>query len=264
MASCEYDNYGNLLGVTRGEQEEGYLWAYGNRYPVAKVTGANYSDLSSWLSSAYLTVLGNNTSTVSDVLSSIRTKLSSRSVLLSNYDYIPLVGMKQATFPNGDYQTYHYDKAGRLLKQKDNGGNIREQHEYRYQNGVVIAEDVEASAPLPTIEFTNVEQHVRESYGNYYSTATIECEEAMTVEFSFSATLDSGTYSCVIGNSYSTTGSNNTDEKITVELDAGTNEVELRLDNAPNAELYLIISEVDGGEVGADSSLTVSSSKAEN
>ena len=86
----------------------------------------------------------------------------------------------------------------------------------------------------------------------------------MTVEFSFSATLDSGTYSCVIGNSYSTTGSNNTDEKITVELDAGTNEVELRLDNAPNAELYLIISEVDGGEVGADSSLTVSSSKAEN
>ena len=125
---------------------------------------------------------------------------------------------------------------------------------------------VEEAIVLPTVEFTNVEQHVRESYGNYYSTATIECEEAMTVEFSLVPMLESGTFSCTIGENYSLSGSGveNGEEKFTVELDAGTNYVEIRLIDSPNGSVDLFIQEVDGGTVGSNSILTVMAEKAEN
>ena len=119
---------------------------------------------------------------------------------------------------------------------------------------------------VAVIQFTNVEQHVRESYGNYYSTATIECEEAMTVEFSLVPMLESGTFSCTIGENYSLSGSGveNGEEKFTVELDAGTNYVEIRLIDSPNGSVDLFIQEVDGGTVGSNSILTVMAEKAEN
>ena len=259
------------------------VWSYCGRYPVAEILGATYDEVKTAFDGTTPESLSEQQLPVTYFLNKLDTALPHAHTTICLYK--PLLGMEKMILPNGDTRTYHYDKAGRLLTVKDKDGYVLEQNEYRYQNGVAIPEygvtgnsgstggesgggsesgDGDSSTTLPSVGFTNVEQHIREVYGYYYSTATIECEEAMTVEFSFSATLDSGTYSCVIGNSYSTTGSNNTDEKITVELDAGTNEVELRLENDPNAELYLIISEVDGGEVGADSSLTVSSSKAEN
>ena len=122
---------------------------------------------------------------------------------------------------------------------------------------------IEQPVTLPVISFTEKVQHVYESYGNYYSTAIIECEQATTVEFSFSATLDQGSYSVIIGDNPIHSGSYNSDEKISVNLEAGTNYVELRLYNASNAELYLIMSEAEGAEIGSDPTLTVSTERAE-
>ena len=122
---------------------------------------------------------------------------------------------------------------------------------------------IEQPVTLPVISFTEKVQHVYESYGNYYSTAIIECEQATTVEFSFSASLDQGSYSVIVGDNIVHSGAYNSDEKISVDLEAGTNYVELRLYNASNAELYLIMSEAEGAEIGSDPTLTVSTERAE-
>lgn len=112
-----------------------------------------------------------------------------------------------------------------------------------------------------TVEFSNIQQHVRESYGNYYSTATIVCEQATTAKFSISASAENGSYSCTIG---SYTYDSSAGEKFSVSLAKGTNNVKIRLTNAPTGNIDLILDEVTGGTVGSNSYLTVSAEKAEN
>ncbi|MBQ8501488.1 MAG: hypothetical protein IJ494_04155 [Bacteroides sp.] len=111
------------------------------RHSVTGIQGMTYSELQSTLSTATIQALGRNTETVSEELESIAQKLADKEILLTVYDYIPLVGMNRMKTPGQDSLSYHYDKAGRLLKVKDYEGNQQMQYEYRYQNGVVIEED---------------------------------------------------------------------------------------------------------------------------
>ncbi len=76
----------NRLLVSEETRENGlkytlaYLWSYGNQYPVARIEGADYSDVTGWLSSASVG-LPNTLTRPSDIesrLASIRNALASK------------------------------------------------------------------------------------------------------------------------------------------------------------------------------------------
>lgn len=54
--------------------------------------------------------------------------------LVTGYIYKPLVGVTTIIQPNGQYENYNYDNAGRLKSITDESGNILKQVEYNYRD----------------------------------------------------------------------------------------------------------------------------------
>lgn len=130
-----YDKNGKPNDYVKGSIEKTvYLWGYGSMYPVAKIEGATYAEVESWLGATTINNLADNTTTVSAVLNTIRSILSGKGVLLTTYTYTPQVGMASMTAPNGEVTTYEYDALGRLTKVKNHHGKVVEQYDYHYKN----------------------------------------------------------------------------------------------------------------------------------
>lgn len=129
----KYDGKGNLQGVVQdGIVKTVYLWGYNSLHPVAKIEGATYDEVQSWLTLETINDLEVNV-TPEAALSSIRNKLADKNVLTTTYIYKPLVGMTSVTTPNGETTTYEYDNSGRLIKVKDHNGKTVEQYDYNYK-----------------------------------------------------------------------------------------------------------------------------------
>lgn len=135
MHTTHYDKNGKPNDYVKGSIEKTvYLWGYGSMYPVAKIEGATYAEVESWLGATTINNLADNTTTVSAVLNTIRSILSGKGVLLTTYTYTPQVGMISMTAPNGEVTTYEYDALGRLTKVKNHHGKVVEQYDYHYKN----------------------------------------------------------------------------------------------------------------------------------
>lgn len=126
----------NRLLVSEETRENGlkytYLWSYGNQYPVARIEGADYSDVTGWLSSA-LVGLPNTLTRPSDIenrLASIRNALASKDVLVTTYTYLPQVGMTGMTDANGKTTGYVYDDYRRLSLVKNHESKAVMQYKY--------------------------------------------------------------------------------------------------------------------------------------
>ena len=126
----------NRLLVSEETRENGlkytYLWSYGNQYPVARIEGADYSDVTGWLSSASVG-LPNTLTRPSDIesrLSSIRNALASKDVLVTTYTYLPQVGMTGMTDANGKTTGYVYDDYRRLSLVKNHESKAVMQYKY--------------------------------------------------------------------------------------------------------------------------------------
>ena len=129
-----YDQHGNLQEVVKdGTERTVYLWAYYSLYPVAKIEGATYADVESWLGTSIITSLASNRTTVDAALTSIRNLLKDKKVQVTTYTYLPLVGMTSMTAPNGEKTTFLYDSQGRLAEVKDHNGKSVEQYDYHYK-----------------------------------------------------------------------------------------------------------------------------------
>lgn len=129
-----YDINGKPNDYIKGNIEKTvYLWGYGSMYPVAKIEGATYAEVESWLSATTINNLAANTTTVPTALNAIRSTLSGKGVLVTTYTYQPLVGMTSMTAPNGEVTTYEYDSLGHLSKVKDPNGKVVEQYDYHYK-----------------------------------------------------------------------------------------------------------------------------------
>jgi YD repeat-containing protein len=133
----QYDQYGNILEQRKANDiKEIYLWGYKSRYPVAKITGSNYTTIIGVISQASIdavTDVAGNDAAVRSLLQNIRTHFATdKTVQVSTYTYKPLVGITSETDPTGRTIYYEYDAFNRLKLQKDEQGNILKKYCYNY------------------------------------------------------------------------------------------------------------------------------------
>lgn len=111
-----------------------------SQYPVIRIVGATYDDVEKNLSKEAIDNLMINTNRS---LVDVRTQLmhmllvsyfAGKPVLVTVYNYQPLVGMASEIAPNSAKTTYEYDNARRLVKVKDHNGKTVEQYNYHYKN----------------------------------------------------------------------------------------------------------------------------------
>ncbi|MDE3234529.1 MAG: RHS repeat protein [Bacteroidota bacterium] len=118
--------------TTKAGVTTAYIWGYGNQYPVAKISGANYATASSLVNPSQSTISNMSTTDANmrAALSSLRSGLPS--ALVNTYTYTPMLGMTSQTDARGYLSTFEYDALGRLLRTRDMDGNIIKQNAYTY------------------------------------------------------------------------------------------------------------------------------------
>ena len=138
-----YDSHGNLLQYTL---ENGIpvsiIWGYEGQYPIAKIEGVAYNQISSTLlnnvinkSNADTTNCTGNTgcneAELRVRLQTLRNNLVN--ALVTTYTYDPLIGVTSITPPNGQTTYYQYDGFGRLKSVVDEAGNKVQDIQYNYR-----------------------------------------------------------------------------------------------------------------------------------
>jgi YD repeat-containing protein len=136
-ALLKYDAFNNLLESRSSDGVVScYLWGYNSLYPVAKITGSNYATVSNIVTQAQIdaaTSIAGNEANVRSLLNGLRTAFANdKTVQVSSYTYIPLVGVTSETDPTGRAIYYEYDNFNRLKLQKDEQGNILKKYCYNY------------------------------------------------------------------------------------------------------------------------------------
>ena len=130
-----YDAHGNIQEVQKpNDVKEVYIYGYNSNYPVAIVTGSDYTTVSSFINQM---VLDNVDGLYTDAqikaqLSNIRTGLANTKALVTTYTYFPFVGIASETDPNGKSIFYEYDKLNRLALVRDKDNNILKKICYNY------------------------------------------------------------------------------------------------------------------------------------
>ncbi len=121
-ASYKYSEGRIVEVIGRDQVYTSYIWGHSNNYPIVKAVGVNHFTLST----AYTAVGGN--------LNTLRNQASLADALVTTYEYDPLIGMTAQTGPDGLRQTFEYDDLGRLLKVKDQNGDVLKQYSYNYNS----------------------------------------------------------------------------------------------------------------------------------
>lgn len=129
-----YDALGNCAESSKtNDINEVVLWGYRGMYPVARVTGSNYSTVAGLVN---LSTINNpsNDSVMRVELAKIRTGLAGSMSQVTTYTYSPQWGMTSMTDPSGRTDYYEYDAYGRLRSIRDQNRNILQQFDYKLNN----------------------------------------------------------------------------------------------------------------------------------
>ena len=215
-----YDSKGNPLYVTTLDGRKFvFLWGYGNRYPVARIEGATYNEVGTWVGSTLINSLKTATgSSVATILGNIRNSLSNRDVLVTTYTYSPGVGVTSMTAPNENTTYYEYDSFGRLVCAKDDNGKAMETYSYHLMT--------EETYTPTTVTFNITGE------GNGYVSANITCQDTCEVTFELYGNIEtSGAYAEYSLDGESHTYSGTFSQSVTLTLGAGTHTFEISLYN---------------------------------
>jgi hypothetical protein len=140
--TCMYDTKGNLLEAVKGYgQNTSYLWGYNYTFPIVKVEGKAYNDISSNTISNIANHIFSNgityASTKTDV-EYLKVQLASlmndSKAMVTFYTYAPLVGMTSQTDPKGITTYYEYNQMMQLERILDDKANIKKEYKYHYYN----------------------------------------------------------------------------------------------------------------------------------
>lgn len=118
-----YDRYGNPVHIEKDGKSIIYIWGYDGQYLIAKIENATYEEVTEALGGHFPEEVSNEASFLvfADEVKGLRERLPH--VMISNYTYIPNVGMSSETAPNGQTIYYEYDVKGRLKKNYRIGEN---------------------------------------------------------------------------------------------------------------------------------------------
>jgi YD repeat-containing protein len=137
-----YDNKGNLVQTTdKAGNSVTTIWGYDQTLPIAQITGAKYSDISSLPVITAAISASNadadnpaNEGGLLTALDNLRTASQLQGYSITTYTYDPLVGITHSISPNGIKATYEYDASGRLLRVKNSEGQILKENQYNYKH----------------------------------------------------------------------------------------------------------------------------------
>ncbi|MGE8553346.1 MAG: hypothetical protein ACN6OB_05330 [Chryseobacterium jejuense] len=119
------------------------VWGYNNTLPIAKIEGANYEQVSSYIS----TIVGasdtdaakgnnNDETELLKLLNDFKNNPNLAGFQITTYTYDPLIGVRSITPPSGIREVYLYDTAGRLKEVRENNqtGKLLKEFNYHYKN----------------------------------------------------------------------------------------------------------------------------------
>ncbi len=126
-----YDSKGNPQYLTTLDNRKiVILWGYNYRYPIARIEGLTYSEVTARVSESTISSIASSTAPTQAQLDNIRSSLSN--ALVTTYTYTPSIGITTETAPNGYKKTYSYDVMGRLSQIADTNGTV-ETYQYQYK-----------------------------------------------------------------------------------------------------------------------------------
>lgn len=138
-----YDSKGNLTQYTL---ENGIpvaiIWGYGGQYPIAKIEGVSYTNLTN--SNNYTSNIINaliyqttnypqDIAPIKDLFNQLRVHDLCKDSMITTYIYKPLIGVTSITAPNGMSEYYNYDEAGRLQSIVNDKKEVLKTFEYNYK-----------------------------------------------------------------------------------------------------------------------------------
>ena len=118
----------NLVQVKQADgTTTAYIWGYDNRYIIAKVENATYADIEGLTAFGLgFTITGNLSPTQENELRGLP------NVLVTTFDYDPIVGVTSIKDPRKNVISYEYDDFHRLKYIKDRDGKILSENQYNY------------------------------------------------------------------------------------------------------------------------------------
>lgn len=167
---ASYDAWGNPRSIVYGlDDTEDYVWSYSHTTPVAKVTGATWSEVSSALGSSTLSSLESAVSPADATVTSALTTLRGiTNALTEGRTHKPLYGVSGEYDPSGRKQTYTYDKFQRLTTAKDNASKVKLYAEYKDATGAANSY-VKVSTPDTALSsISSVAAAHRRTVARYY------------------------------------------------------------------------------------------------
>jgi hypothetical protein len=138
----KYDNKGNLLQyTTKAGIPTSIIWGYSQTQPIAKIEGAQYSDVQNLATDIInasntdnAATPGNDETLFLEKLDAFRKKSELINYQITTYTYDPLIGIRSITSPTGLRNVYIYDNENRLkeIRENDINGKIVKEYQYNF------------------------------------------------------------------------------------------------------------------------------------
>ncbi|MCA6066186.1 hypothetical protein JI747_003280 [Chryseobacterium sp. RG1] len=139
----KYDSKGNLEQyTTKNGVSTTIIWGYNKTQPIAKIDGAQLSDISQSLIDLIVNAsdsdaaagTNNDETTLLNALNDFRNSYLRH--FITTYTYDPLVGVRSITPPSGIREVYIYDSANRLkeVREQNQSGKLLKEYQYNYKH----------------------------------------------------------------------------------------------------------------------------------
>ena len=129
----DYDSHGNPRTVIEnGSDKTALVWGFKYSWPVAKISGRGYSDLTGLGLTSTLNNIAQDSvpSRMANYLTTLRSGIGTNG-LVTTYNYKPLYGVSAITAESGYTTYYDYGSNGKLSAIRDSRGPIQ-QYSYQY------------------------------------------------------------------------------------------------------------------------------------
>lgn len=141
----KYDAKGNLIQyTTKDGSPVSIIWGYNFSLPIAKIEGAKYDDVSTYIQNIITLSNEDAENPVKEemllvALDNLRKNNNFGNYQVTTYTHDPLIGVTSVTPSSGVREYYKYDITNRLEKIVDVNNKIIKEFKYRYGNSSPIA-----------------------------------------------------------------------------------------------------------------------------